>query len=119
MVLAGGAAGSLARYLVASAIANRITGKLPYGTILVNLTGSFLVGFIMTMLNDRLNPHPNWRLVLVVGFLGGYTTFSAFEWETFALAKLGERSLAMLNAFGSVIAGFIAVWLGAALAAKR
>ena len=119
MVLAGGAAGSLARYLIANALANRITSKLPFGTIVVNITGSFLVGLLMTMLNNRLNPHPNWRLLLVVGFLGGYTTFSAFEWETFVLAQLGERSMAIFNAIASVVLGYLAVWLGAAVAAKR
>jgi CrcB protein len=119
MVLFGGAAGSLARYLVANAVQARIAGKFPYGTFFINITGSFLVGVIMTILSERLDVHPNWRLLLVVGFLGGYTTFSAYEWETYYLARFGHRGLAMLNGLGSVILGYLAVWLGATIAAKR
>ena len=67
---------------------NRVGGRFPLGTVFINVTGSFLIGFIMTMLTERLNPHPNWRLLLVVGFLGGYTTFSSFEWETLGLSAM-------------------------------
>ena len=80
----GGGAGSLARYLVGSAIEVRFGGRFPWGTLVVNVTGSFLIGLIVTLLTDRvLEPHPYWRLALVVGFLGGYTTFSSFEFESF------------------------------------
>jgi len=113
----GGAAGSLARFLVGSAIMNRV-GRFPFGTIFINLTGSFLIGFTMTLLTERLNPHPNWRFLLVVGFLGGYTTFSSFEYETLALVREGSHWLGLLNAIGSVALGYLAVWWGAALAAK-
>ena len=119
MVIFGGAAGSLMRYLLGTAIMTRIGGRFPWGTVVINVTGSFLIGLIMTLLSDRLNPHPNWRLLLVVGFLGGYTTFSSFEWETFGLAQDGSRWLGLINVVGSVVLGYIAVWLGAALAAKR
>lgn len=119
MIMLGGATGSLLRYLVGSAIMTRAAGRFPLGTVVVNITGSFLVGFIMTILTDRLNPHPNWRYLLVVGFLGGYTTFSAFEWETLGLMRDGARWLGLLNGAGSVLLGYIAVWLGAAIAGKR
>jgi CrcB protein len=119
MVLFGGAAGSLARYVVANAIQTRVVGKFPYGTFFINITGSFLVGLIMTMLSERMNVSPNWRLLLVVGFLGGYTTFSAYEWETYYLARFGHKGVAMLNGLGSVVVGYLAVWLGAVLASKR
>jgi CrcB protein len=119
MVMLGGATGSLARYMVGTAIMNRVGGRFPLGTVFINITGSFLVGFLMTLLTERLNPHPNWRLVLVVGFLGGYTTFSSFEWETLALVRDGGRWLALLNTVGSVILGYAAVWLGAVIAGKR
>jgi len=119
MVMLGGAAGSLARYVVGTAIMNRVGGRFPLGTIFINLTGSFLVGFVMTMLTERLHPHPNWRLLLVVGVLGGYTTFSAFELETFGLVRDGGRWLALLNVAGSVVLGYIAVWLGVVVAGKR
>jgi CrcB protein len=119
MVLLGGATGSLARYVVGTAIMTRVGGRFPLGTIFINISGSFLIGFLMTMLTERLQPNPNWRLLLVVGFLGGYTTFSSFEWETFSLVRDGARWLGLLNVLGSVVVGYAAVWLGAMLAAKR
>jgi len=119
MVMLGGATGSLVRYLVGTAIMNRAGGRFPLGTVFINITGSFLIGFIMTLLTERLNPHPNWRLLLVVGFLGGYTTFSSFEWETLGLVQDGSRWLGLINVVGSVVLGYIAVWLGVAIAGKR
>jgi CrcB protein len=119
MVMVGGAIGSLMRYLLGTAIMNRVGTRFPLGTVTINITGCFLVGLIMTVLTERLNPHPNWRLLLVVGFLGGYTTFSGFELETLGLVRDGARWLAFLNVVGSVVIGYLAVWLGAAIADKR
>ncbi len=119
MVLAGGAAGSLVRYVVGTVIMTRTGGRFPLGTIFINITGSFLIGLTMALLTERLRPHPNWRLLLVVGFLGGYTTFSSFEWETLSLVKDGARWLGLLNAVGSVVVGYGAVWLGAIAGGKR
>ena len=119
MVMLGGAAGSLARYVMVNVITNRVGGRFPFGTVIVNITGSFLIGLLMTVLMERLNPHQNWRLILVVGFLGGYTTFSSFEWETFSLVRNGGQWLALLNIAGSVLCGYIAVWLGVVFAGKR
>jgi len=119
MVLLGGGAGSLARYVVGTVIMNRVGGRFPLGTVFINITGSFLIGFIMTLLTERLNPNPNWRLLLVVGFLGGYTTFSSFEWETLGLVRDGGRWLGLFNVVGSVTLGYVAVWLGAIIAGKR
>jgi len=119
MVMLGGATGSLMRYVFGAAIMARIGGRFPAGTVVINITGSFLIGFLMTLFTERLQPHPNWRFLLVVGFLGGYTTFSALEWETFSLVRDGGRWLGLLNVVGSVLLGYIAVWLGAVIAAKR
>jgi CrcB protein len=119
MVMLGGGVGSLVRYVVGTAIMNRTGGRFPLGTVFINITGSFLIGFIMTILTERLSPSPNWRLLLVVGFLGGYTTFSSFEWETLGLVQDGARWLGLLNVMGSVVFGYISVWLGALLAGKR
>lgn len=119
MVMLGGATGSLTRYVVGTAIMNRMGGRFPLGTVFINVTGSFLIGFIMTLLTERLNPHPNWRFLLVVGFLGGYTTFSSFEWETLGLVRDGGWWLGLINAAGSVVLGYISVLLGAVLAGKR
>ena len=118
MVMLGGATGSLARYVIGTAIMNRVGGRFPLGTVFINLSGSFLIGFLMTVLTERSIPNPNWRLLLVVGFLGGYTTFSSFEWETLGLMRDGAGWLALLNAVGSVVTGYVAVWLGA-LAGRR
>ncbi len=118
MVLVGGAAGSLARFIVGTAIMTRLGGRFPFGTVFINITGSFLIGFAMTFLTER-TMNPNWRFLLVVGFLGGYTTFSSFQWETLSLARDGSRRLALLNGVGSVVVGYVAVWLGAEAAVKR
>ena len=73
----------------------------------------------MTLLTERLQPHPNWRLFLVVGVLGGYTTFSSFEYETLQAVRDGEHWMSLLYVAGSVLLGYVAVWLGAALTARR
>jgi CrcB protein len=118
LVAIGGAAGALARYVAASAIMIRFGGKFPLGTLVINVTGSFLIGFLMTMLTERWNVDPNWRLLLVVGFLGGYTTFSSFEWETFTAAREGALALAALNVVSSVVLGYLGVWFGVLLARR-
>ena len=118
LILLGGGAGSLARYLAGSAIARSLGARLPIaGTMAVNVTGCFLIGLIMTLLTER-QPHPYWRLVLVVGFLGGYTTFSSFEWETYSAVRGGGFWIGLANIVGSVALGYAAVWLGALLARR-
>ena len=117
IVLFGGA-GSLARYLVGMAVAVRYGSRFPWGTLAVNVTGSFLIGLIMTLLTERVAVSPNWRFALVVGFLGGYTTFSSFEWETFAAVREGGFWIGAANVIGSVTLGYAAVWFGSTLARK-
>jgi len=118
LVLVGGGTGALARYVAASAIMTRFGGKFPLGTLVINVTGSFLIGFLMTLLTERYQLDPQWRLLLVVGFLGGYTTFSSFEWETFTAVRDGALWTGMLNIVSSVVAGYMAVWLGVMLARR-
>jgi CrcB protein len=118
LVLAGGGTGALARYVAASAIMTRFGGKFPLGTLAINVTGSFLIGFLMTILTGRFQVDPRWRLLLVVGFLGGYTTFSSFEWETYTSVREGELWAGMLNVVSSVMLGYVAVWLGSMLARR-
>jgi CrcB protein len=118
LVLVGGGTGALARYVAASAIMTRFGGKFPLGTLVINVTGSFLIGFLMTMLTERYQLDPQWRLLLVVGFLGGYTTFSSFEWETFTSVRDGALWAGMLNIVSSVVVGYMAVWLGVMLARR-
>ena len=118
LILLGGGVGSLARYVVGSVIATRFGTRFPAGTMVVNVTGCFLIGLIMTLLTERLQPHPHWRLALVVGFLGGYTTFSSFEWETYSAVREGGLWIGLANIVGSVTLGYAAVWLGALLARR-
>lgn len=119
MVLAGAGLGGVARYAAGTWIMTRYGGRFPLGTFLINVTGSFLIGVLMTLFTERLQPHPNWRLFLVVGVLGGYTTFSSFEYETYQSVRDGEHWMGLLYVAGSVVLGYAGVWLGAALAARR
>lgn len=119
VVLAGAGFGGLARYVAGSWIMLKYGGRFPLGTLFINVSGSFLIGVLMTLLTERLNPHPNWRLFLVVGFLGGYTTFSSFEYEIFQSVRDGARWMAMLYLTGSVALGYLGVWMGALLTARR
>jgi CrcB protein len=112
MVLIGGGIGAVARYAFGAAISARFGGRFPLGTLVINVTGSFLIGILMTLFTERLQPHPNWRLFLVVGFLGGYTTFSSFEYETLQAIQDGGKWIGLLNVIGSVTLGYIAVWIG-------
>jgi CrcB protein len=117
LVMAGAAIGGLARYLLASAIAARFPQRMWFGTVVVNITGCFLIGLVMTVLTQR-QTNPNWRLLLVVGVLGGYTTFSSFAYETYALIKDGDFGKGFINVAVSVIAGYLALWCGAILARR-
>ncbi len=118
MIAAGGGLGSLARYVAGGAIMTRFATRFPLGTLVINVTGSFLIGLLMTLLTERFQPHPNWRLLLVIGFLGGYTTFSSFEWETYSAIRGGGFWIGLANVIGSVGLGYAAVWLGALLARR-
>jgi CrcB protein len=112
--MCGGAVGSLARYLVTLAVNEKYDGRFPLATVLINVTGSFLIGLLLVLTDREDLMHPNFRPLLVTGLLGGFTTFSAFEWEVFALGRSGS-SLAYLYAVSSVVVGWAACWMGAAL----
>lgn len=116
-VLTGGGFGCLTRYVLGTWIMAKYGGRFPLGTFVINVTGSFFIGVLMTLLTERLQPHPNWRLFLVVGVLGGYTTFSSFEYETLQAMREGARWMGMIYVVGSVVLGYLGVWLGS-LAAR-
>jgi CrcB protein len=119
VVLTGAGLGGLARYLASTWIMEKFAGRFPLGTFVINITGSFLIGVLMTLLTERWQPHPNWRLFLVVGVLGGYTTFSSFEYETYQVVRGGARWIGLAYVASSVVVGYAGVWLGALLATRR
>jgi len=109
----GGAIGSILRFWAGGYVSGRLGTRFPYGTFVINITASFLIGFIMTVLSERAHLSPSWRYLLVVGFLGGYSTFSSFEYESFGAFRDGEFLIAAMNVAFSVGIGFVAVWIGA------
>jgi fluoride exporter len=113
IVALGGAIGSVLRFWAGGFVSGRMGTRFPYGTFVINITASFLIGFIMTVLAERTHLSPSWRYLLVAGFLGGYSTFSTFEYETFRAFEDGEVLITALNIALSVGVGFIAVWIGA------
>jgi fluoride exporter len=112
MVAIGGALGSVLRFWVGDYVSNRMGTRFPYGTFIINVTASFLVGLVLTLLAERAHWSPNWRYFIPIGFIGGYSTFSTFEYETFRTFQDGEVLMAGLNIVLSVIVGFVSVWLG-------
>jgi CrcB protein len=115
LVMLGAALGGLARYVIGTAVMQRFAGRFPLGTLVVNVTGCFLIGILLPLLTERGEPRPNLRLLLVVGVLGGYTTFSSFAWESFQAIDEGSRWIGFANVALSVILGYLAVWCGALL----
>ena len=104
LIAAGGALGALSRYYVGFWVQSHLTkSQFPWGTFVINATGSLLLGFIMTLLNERILVSPNWRPAIAIGFIGAYTTFSTFEYET---AKITSSWLALCNLVGSVVIGY-------------
>lgn len=112
MVGIGGFVGAIARFVLGSYIGNRFGTRFPYGTFVINISGSFLLGAVMTMLVQRTNASPNWRYLVPIGFIGAYTTFSTFEYETLRTVQDGQMLIAFVNVALSVIVGFAAVWAG-------
>ncbi len=113
-VTVAGGLGALARYGLDGAIGRRYSG-FPWGTFVVNVTGALLLGFLFTLMVDRLEVAPWLRSTLTIGFLGGYTTFSTLSLETYRLLEDGAFGLAAANALGSLAAGVAAVYVGIVL----
>jgi fluoride exporter len=112
----GGALGSLARFWVGSTIAGRLGTRFPFGTLVVNLTACVILGFSLTLLNKHGHANPALRFLIPIGFIGAYSTFSTFEWETFANLQTGAFLIAALYVVVSVVLGLAAVWCGVVLA---
>jgi fluoride exporter len=111
-----GAIGTLARYGLQGIVQIRATSAFPYGTLLVNLSGCFLLGLIGQFTLNRLVISPDWRVAIAVGFFGGYTTFSSFGWETAKMLEDGEWLRATTYVAASVVVGLLLSVAGIRLA---
>jgi CrcB protein len=112
----GAVLGANLRYWVGDWAAQRFGSGFPYGTLLINLTGSFLLGLIVSMSMENFIIDPRLRLLLTIGFLGSYTTFSTYAYESIALISLGQWGLGLFNLLGSSLLGalfaILGIWLG-------
>jgi CrcB protein len=116
LVTIGGGIGSASRYLVSTWAAARFGADFPYGTLIVNVVGCFIIGAFMTVATERLIVSPYWRLFVTVGIVGGFTTFSSFSYETLHLLQEADALRAFYNVSLNVLVGFSATWLGIGLA---
>ena len=112
----GGSLGAVARYVFGGWVQRFLGFEFPFGTFLVNLTGCFVIGFAATLAGERLHTWNSLRSFFFVGFLGAYTTFSTYMFESVKLLQEGKAGLGLANLVGSVVLGFLALWLGIVLA---
>lgn len=112
LIALGGALGSMARYWVGSAVTSRLGVRLPWGTLVINLTACIVLGFVLTFLGKRGGMSAAVLYLVPIGFVGAYSTFSTYEWESLSLLRTGAFPLAALYAVGSLILGLVAVWCG-------
>lgn len=117
LVALGAVPGALSRYYLTMQIARWLGTAFPYGTFLINLTGAGLIGFL-TIAIDRQAAAANWQLLLIVGFLGSYTTFSTYALDTSNLWRAGRQRRALFYGLGSPVLGFFCVELGILLAKR-
>ncbi len=110
----GGFLGAIARLWVGTAITERLGVRFPYGTFVINMSGCLIIGIVLAFLNARPGVSPGWRFFFPIGFIGAYTTFSSFEYETLAHVHAGQPGTALLYVTLSVLLGFAFVWLGVA-----
>lgn len=114
-IAAGGALGAVSRFCLGNLISRIIGSALPYGTFVINIVGCFFMGLIMTMIIERGMLSAAWRLFLCVGFLGGFTTFSSFGYETLMLLQEEKIVAALAYVGGSIILGLMSAALGVAV----
>jgi CrcB protein len=112
----GAVVGANARYVVGLWAADRFGVAFPFGTLIINVSGSFLIALVLTILTDRLVEEPAWRLLLATGFCGGYTTFSTYAFEAMALIGQGSYGPAALYVLGSAALALAAVAAGTVVA---
>jgi fluoride exporter len=117
LLISGGAVmGANARYWLTNLFADRFGASFPHGTLFINITGSFLLGFVMLFIANHLAVDPGYRLLVGTGFLGAYTTFSAFSYDTIVLLEAGDLLPALWNVLLSIAGSLIAAYLGTVFA---
>jgi CrcB protein len=115
LIAAGGAAGAVSRYLVDTIVSERFAGAFPLGTLVINTSGSFLLGLLFALAVEEARLPSEVRPALMIGFLGAYTTFSTLMLESWRLVEDGALALAVVNLAGSMVLGVIAVVAGMAI----
>ncbi len=115
-IAAGGAFGAISRYGASNAVYSLLGRSFPYGTLFVNVAGSLLMGFLFVMMTERMNLPTEYRSIILIGFLGSFTTFSTFSMETMALLEQAAYIKALLNIAASVTLCLLATWIGITLA---
>lgn len=116
LVAIGGGIGATSRYLVSNWAAGKFGAEFPYGTLIVNVVGCFIIGAFMALATERIIVSPYWRLLTIVGFVGGLTTFSSFSYETLHLLEENNIMQAFYNVGLNLLVGFLATWLGMGIA---
>jgi fluoride exporter len=116
LIGAGAVLGANMRYWITALFTARFGASFPYGTLVINVTGSFLLGFVLVLISNRIAVDPGYRLLIGTGFLGAYTTFSAFSYDTIALLQRGDLMQATVNAVASLLGSLFAAYLGITLA---
>ncbi len=116
LISVGAVIGANLRYFVALYVSKLVPSTFPFGTLIINLTASFVLGFFLIWTSERVLADPRWRIFFAVGFCATYSTYSSYAFETFALFEKGQWALSMLNILCTNVLCFIAVVLGAMLA---
>jgi fluoride exporter len=115
-ISAGAVVGANARYLITRFAAKALGPMFPYGTLFINVTGSFVAGFFMIWSSERVIVDPRWRLLVVIGFCGGFTTFSSYAYETMAYLEQGQWTLMISNVLANNVLCLVAAVVGMSLA---
>jgi fluoride exporter len=115
LVAVFGAGGAISRYWLDGRVSDITHGQFPWGTFVINVAGAFALGLLVALTTERLLPHPNWRVALGIGYLGSFTTFSTYTYESVKLAEDGAVGLALLNSVGMLALGLLAALSGLAL----
>lgn len=118
LISIGAILGANLRYFVAQGVTKLLPSNFPFGTLVINITASFILGFFVIWTSERVLADPRWRIFIAIGFCATYSTYSSYIFETFALIERGQFWMAAMNLLGTNVVCFAAVVLGAGLARK-